>query len=130
MATKIYLGFQTLVWLGYGLYMIFQPGYLAEIGGVVATTPTGTTEIRAMYGGLEAGIGLLTLSGILKPDLTRCALLGLLFVVGGLAAGRLFGVLVDGSLSTYTIGALCFEVPSTLLTVFFLRINTKAPSST
>ena len=32
---------------------------LAGAGGVEATTPTGTTEIRAMYGGLQAAIGLL-----------------------------------------------------------------------
>ena len=50
MAARIFLALSALVWLLYGLYCLLVPGSLAEAAGVAATTPTGTTELRAMYG--------------------------------------------------------------------------------
>ena len=69
MATSIFLGLSTLVWLGYGLYCLLDPGYLAQAAGVAAASATGTTEIRAMYGGLQAGIGVIALGGLLRESL-------------------------------------------------------------
>jgi hypothetical protein len=129
MATKIFLGFQTFVWLGYGLYLVFQPDYLAEVAGVVASHDTALTEIRAMYGGLEAGIGLLALCGILKPSMTRPALLALLFLTGGLFSARLFGACLLGDFSVYTVGALGYEGTSALLSALLLRLPSTQPST-
>lgn len=110
MALRIFLGFSTLVWLPYGLFCFVQPSFLNEAAGVLAGSATGTTELRAMYGGLQAGIGLLCLSALLRPAMVRPALLTLAFLTGGLFLSRLTGLLLfDGGLSGYTVGGLLFE---------------------
>ena len=119
--TRIFLIVNVLLWLPYGLYCLVAPGFLAEAAGVAATTPTGATELRAMYGGLQAAIGLLALAAVLRRDLERTALTALAFLALGLFTGRLFGAFNDGGLSGYTIGALVLESTLTVLSVRFLR---------
>jgi len=119
--TRIFLAANVLLWLPYGLFCLASPGFLAEAAGVTATTPTGTTELRAMYGGLQAAIGLLALAAVLRRDLERTALAALAFLGGGLFTGRLVGALGDGGLSGYTIGALALEIALTALSVRFLQ---------
>ena len=66
--TRAFLIFSVLLWLPYGLYLMFQPGYLSEIAGLQGATPTGITELRAMYGGLQAALGAFAVAA-----LTECA---------------------------------------------------------
>jgi len=73
---------------------------------------TATTELRAMYGGLQAGIGTLALLACFRPGLRVPALTTLLFLTGGLALARTLGVAVDGGLSSYTAMGLGFEFAS------------------
>jgi hypothetical protein len=104
-----------LIWLPYGVYCFLEPDSLAEAAGVVASTPTATTELRAMYGGLQMAIGALAASALWKPRLVSGALLTLVFLTGGLAATRVLGVLLDGGFSSYTVGGLVFEVLTVIL---------------
>lgn len=109
-----------LIWLPYGLYCFAQPAMLADAAGVVATTPTATTEIRAMYGGLQAAIGTLALAALFRERLIPGVLLTLVFLTGGLAATRAVGLMIDGSMSDYTLGGLIFEIISCGLALFAL----------
>ncbi len=85
MATVIFLAISAALWLPYGLFCFANPGFLAEAAGVSAGTTTGTVELRAMYGGLQAGIGTLALTAIWRETLRRPALLCILFLCAGLA---------------------------------------------
>jgi hypothetical protein len=120
MAARAFLALSVLIWLPYGVYCFFDPGFLAGAAGVASQSPTGSTELRAMYGGLQTAIGALALAGVLRPALRRQALLALGFLASGLALARLGGVALDGSVSTYTIAGLCFEIPTAVLSAFFL----------
>lgn len=119
--TRLFLIANALLWLPYGLYCLAQPGFLAEVGGVAATSPTGTTELRAMYGGLQAAIGCLAVAAVVRRDLVRTALVALAFLAGGLFTGRLCGAFLDGGLSGYTVGALVLESSLTVLSIRMLR---------
>ncbi|MBM4269524.1 MAG: DUF4345 domain-containing protein [Deltaproteobacteria bacterium] len=119
--TRIFLFVNALAWLPYGLFCLAQPGFLAEAAGVAATTPTGTTELRAMYGGLQAAIGVLALLAALRGDLLRTALTAIGFLTAGLFLGRLFGAVVDGGWSGYTAGGLAFESALAVLSFALLR---------
>jgi hypothetical protein len=115
MAARIFLGLSALVWLPYGLWCLFDPAQLAETAGVAFVSATGSTELRAMYGGLEAALGALALAGVLRASFERPALVALLFLTAGLASARLSGMGLDGSPSTYTFAALGVEVATAIL---------------
>lgn len=109
---KAFLGFSALVWLPYGIYCFTTPSFLDGAAAIVAQSATGTTELRAMYGGLQAGIGLLCLVALLRPAFVRPAVVMLAFLTSGLFLTRLGGVVLDGGLSGYTAGGLFFELLS------------------
>jgi len=118
---RIFLGFSTLVWLPYGLYCFACPDYLQEAAGVAIASTTGRIELRAMYGGLQAAIGLLALGGMLRATLTRPALTTFAFLCAGLASTRTLGALADGEVSSYTAMALVLEWGSTVAALWLLR---------
>jgi len=125
MGARVFLVVSALVWLPYGLWCFFAPGYLAGAAGVGFQSTTGSTELRAMYGGLQAALGALALAGVLRPALRRPALVTLGFLASGLALARLGGVALDGAPSAYTIAGLGFEIATAGLSAFFLS---RAPS--
>jgi hypothetical protein len=120
---RIFLGVSILIWLPYGLYCLMVPGALAESAGVLSTSQTGSTEIRAMYGGLQAAIGALALAGFLRANLSNAALLAIGFLSVGLFSARLLGLGLDGGLSTYTGGALAFEAVNSFFAIRFARFD-------
>jgi uncharacterized YccA/Bax inhibitor family protein len=119
--TRLFLAVSTLLWLPYGLYCLASPGFLRDAAGVASLTPTGTTELRAMYGGLQAAIGALSLAGFLRAELERPALIALAALAAGLFLGRVAGALADGGLSAYTIGALVLEASLATFATRLLR---------
>jgi hypothetical protein len=121
MAARIFLALSALLWLPYGLYCLWVPESLAANAGVQATSPTGTTELRAMYGGLQSAVGLLALGGALRGAWTRTALVAIGTLTAGLGTARLLGVLIDGGFSSYTGFGLGFEWFSALASRWLLR---------
>jgi Domain of unknown function (DUF4345) len=109
LAARIFLALCAVLWLPYGLMCLVNPGSLAEAAGVVATSATGTVELRAMYGGLQAAVGALALAGALRPDLAPHALLALGSLSAGLGITRLASAVLAGSFESYTLGALTLE---------------------
>jgi hypothetical protein len=109
MAASIFLALSALLWFVYGVYCFAAPASLAEAAGVVSQSATGSTELRAMYGGLQAAIGLLAGGGALRISLQRPALVALGFLAAGLFASRLAGLAIDGGFTSYTGMALAFE---------------------
>ena len=89
-----------------------MPGYLAEAAGVTAASTTGTIELRAMYGGLQAAIGLFAAAALIRPELRRPALLSLGSLTAGLGLARLAGIALDGEISAYNGFATVFELAS------------------
>lgn len=127
-AKRLFLLANAVAWLPYGLYLVFQPGFLREAAGVAASSPTGTTELRAMYGGLQAAIGVLALRALGRPDLERATIAAIATLAAGLFSGRLIGFLVDGGASAYTIGGLAFEATLAVLGSRLLRRHGDAPA--
>ncbi len=128
MATVIFLAICAAVWHPYGLFCFANPGFLAEAAGVSAASTTGTIELRAMYGGLQAGIGTLALAAIWRETLRRPALVSIVFLCGGLALARLLGAAVAAELSGYTIMGLFLEVGSVAFAAAVLRSGEPSPA--
>ncbi len=121
LAIRLFLGFSALIWFPYGIFCFLQPGYLTEAAGLGLTSATATTEVRAMYGGLQMAIGALSGMALLRPTLVQAALTALAFLAVGLGTARLIGSLLDASYSTYTVGGLIFEFLSAGLAIWLLR---------
>ena len=121
MATRIFLGLSALIWLPYGIYCFFVPGSLGEAAGVAFTNATGATELRAMYGGLQAAIGTVALVGALRSEAARSALQLLVVVGAGLGGARVLGAGLDGGVSGYTVMAIGLELGTVALAVWLLR---------
>jgi hypothetical protein len=117
----VFLAYLFIAWTGIGLVLLVDPGALANYAGVMANSDTGTSELRAMYGGMELAIGLSALWAIVRPKWREHALFLQAVVTGGIAAGRLVGMVVSGNASMYTLSALSFELSAVLLCVIFAR---------
>ena len=119
--TRPFLLFSAAVWLPYGLYCFATPSALTPIAGVAATTATGTVELRAMYGGLQAALGVLALVGIRRATLARPALIALAFLCAGLGSARLVAAILAQELGPYTACGLVFEWASAAVASTLLR---------
>jgi hypothetical protein len=119
--TKIFLGFNVAVWLPYGLLCFLVPETLADVAGLAATSATAATEVRAMYGGLQAAVGVLAGMALLRASLVRPALVSVAYLVAGLFAGRSIGAAIEGTASGYTMGAALFEMLTALAAATLLR---------
>ena len=121
MAARIFLGISAVLWLPFGLYCLFEPGFLAGAAGVGFTTATGSIDMRATYGGLTSALGAFALIGALRPGWTRQALITLAVACAGLGSARLLGVGLDGELTAWTMQALALELGTVALGSWLLR---------
>ncbi len=120
MAARIFLILSTLIWLPYGVFCFFQPGFLEQAAGVSALSTTATIELRAMYGGLQSAIGVLAALAVVREDLRRTALVAVGFLTGGLGLSRIAGAALDAEMSLYTGGAVAFELISAAAAAWIL----------
>ena len=125
----IFLALSAAVWLPYGLYCLANPAFLAEAAGVVAGSATGTTELRAMYGGLQAGIGAFALASLWRARWRHAVLLCIAFLCGGLLLARAIGVALDASATSYTVAGLGFEALSVAFAVALLHRAGPTPAA-
>ena len=92
----------TLLLGGLGL---FFPDRAARFTSLSPVGRTGTSEIRATYGGLFAALGLFCL----VPQATVVFLVAGVAWVGA-AAGRTWSVVIDRNLETQNLGGIGFEL--------------------
>ncbi|HCS29255.1 MAG TPA: hypothetical protein DIW43_17490 [Spongiibacteraceae bacterium] len=121
---RIFLFVLAVVWTPYGFFCLFFPEALSNFAGLQATSVTATTELRAMYGGLQISIGLSALLGFFRVVYIDKVLFTQLVVVAGLAVSRLIAALIAGDGSGYTIGALVFEWSTVVFCVLAMRSQT------
>lgn len=117
---KVFLWFNAASFLGYGLACLLMPSLPAGYAGFELGTPPGTVEVMAMYGGLQAGFGVLLVKGALDADWRVTALRALAIVVGGLGIARLLGVVMHGH-DPYNLSAMVYELVTAGLAVVALR---------
>ena len=100
-----------------GVGFLIAPTSWARAIEVVVSSPTGRTDVRATYGGfvLAAGVFLAVCAAgteWVRPGLAACAL-----ILAGFAAGRLIGLVAEGSLSRLMTAFLVIEVGGTAAAV-------------
>ena len=117
---KPYLIFTVLVWLPWGLICVFDTGMIAEIIGVTSTSPSGTSDLRAMYGGVQTAVGLMAALALYDTQYFRNLCFTLALVAGCLALSRTYGLIVDGSSTVYTWGVVAYEYFAAITAMMWL----------
>lgn len=120
MLTRLFLAIAGASWFGFGLYCWLSPQGLAEATGVVASTTTAQIELRAIYGGMQIGFGLLVAAGALSSRWQMSSLTALLWLALPTSASRVVAALLAGEFSRYTLMAMAYEIPIALFTVLIL----------
>ena len=117
--TQLFLLLSGLVFILIGVNTFRDP--VAAMAGVELGVQSinALNEVRANYGGMQMGIGLLLVSAALMTWLTRPALLALSLVTGGLVVGRLMSIMIDGTPNS-TVQALLGLEFFTMVIVIFL----------
>jgi len=118
---RIVLGVSGLLFAGYGFACLISPDLPAGYAGIELPGASGATEVVAMYGGLQLAMGILFLRTAAVPANVMLGLIVLVTLVGGLALGRAFGLMVHGA-SEYNIGAIAYEASTTILGVVSIRL--------
>lgn len=107
----------------FGLLYLFSPQTLALHAGIEAT-PSGLTDIRATYGGFQIGFALFLFWSSRREQHHGNALMATALVFASVGLGRLYGIIVDGDISTFNLIGLAFETVLTALCLtFYNRIG-------
>jgi hypothetical protein len=131
---RVSLVLTALAFGGFGALLLLRPETLAVVG-VDLTTPSARTEIRGFYGGLELGFALFFAMAAARPVWFVPGLVAQSFSLGGVALGRVFGLVVDGSPESLTYALLAAESAGCLIGVAALarlrsiRADRTLPSS-
>ncbi len=66
-SSRLALAIAAAGFAGFGAACLAQPKKMLRLVDIKATSPVGTTELRAMYGGLELGFGAFFALALAKP---------------------------------------------------------------
>ena len=87
--------FTASMFAGFGVASLVAPRFVVSKVDLEPVSATGDAEVRAMYGGLELGLAGFFAYAASRPELIRPALLAQSLALGGVAAGRATGLIVD-----------------------------------
>lgn len=118
----------TLLWINSALFVVFgvcfivAPEFFASvITGALPGTPSAFIDMRATYGGMGLGIGLLFGFCARQSSTVQVGLIAALLVLGSTATARLVGFLADGSPNVFMFLLLGAELLFVALLVVALK---------
>ena len=121
----ILIWINALVFIAYGLGFVFFPETLALlVTGSAPSTSSGVIDMRATYGGMTLGLGVLFGLSASDPRTVRLGVWGIIVVMIGMAAGRLFGMIQDGTPNPIMYIFLAVEIVVVILASWALRRDT------
>jgi Domain of unknown function (DUF4345) len=88
----LYLGFNALMYVVLGLWCAIAPRQTSAFVGLQPSGPGGQSEYLAVYGGLEAGLGVFFAWAVAVPEYRRAALLLSILLYLGIVAFRTIAV--------------------------------------
>jgi Domain of unknown function (DUF4345) len=100
------------------------PATLMDPLGIRLQGAAAHSEIRAAYGGMHVGIGLFLIATALRAELRALGLWANLCIMGGLVAGRLASLVVDGAPGGFALGLLATEGIAALASVALVVART------
>jgi hypothetical protein len=109
------------VFLVFGLGLVLLPEPFANWVGIELTSTSAFADLRAVYGGLSLSVALLFWQGLRNPTWFEPALFLTMASSGGLAAGRIYSIVVSGMPNVLVLAFLATELASFAIGVFEYR---------
>ncbi|MGH9201069.1 MAG: DUF4345 domain-containing protein [Vicinamibacterales bacterium] len=81
---------------GFGAAFLAYPGDMASVVSIALVNASARTDVRAVYGGMELGIGVFFLTCAMRRDFVRVGLFAAACVLVAMATSRFVGLLLDG----------------------------------
>lgn len=115
-----------LVWFALALAFLLQPAQMVAKTGIRLTNDTAISEVMAIYGGLFLGIGAMLFLTLRDVHSLRLGLWLILLTWGGLAAGRLVGVVLHPRQETITWWLFSTEILGAIGALLALRLTPRS----
>jgi hypothetical protein len=80
---------------GMGLYGLAVPAALVRPFGIAVAGPDARNEVRAVYGGFGLAVAGVLVVAALDEEIRRGVVIAVAVALGGMAAGRLIGSVLD-----------------------------------
>jgi hypothetical protein len=122
---RIVLWLSVVGW-AFGAAFLAWPVALVAPVGIELPSATARTDVRAVYGGLQLGLAAFLTYCAASPARTVVGLAATTACIAGLAAGRLFGLLVDGEWARITLVYLTIEATSAAVAAAALGWESRA----
>jgi hypothetical protein len=106
---RLFLDLTGVLNVFFGLVYLVAPALLTEPSGLSAVSPTGLTDIRAIYGGLQIGWGAFEIWTARDASRYEAGLVCTLLMCLGLAGCRWIGIGLVGELSSTDRSAIRIE---------------------
>ncbi len=94
--SKIILLTGALVYFAFGFVFFIYPDIITTMDGIVLPDRPAANHIRAVYGGMEIGLGMLLIYFCFAKGGLRNGLIVLAFSIGLTSLSRLYGIVFDG----------------------------------
>ncbi len=127
--SRTFLVCYAIVWGLFGVVCFAAPAAMLRGFGIELSTPDALTEVRATYGGAQLGVAAFLAYSSRHQSFFEPALLLFALMMGGFAASRIAGVLIDGATGPFTIGSIVLEMAVAGSAVFALRSSAPLPKS-
>lgn len=117
------LALTALAFIGLGLVGLANPvGTVAPLD-IAVDTGLAKTELRATYGGLMFGIGLVFVYAAIIDNAQRFGLWAIILILLTIGVSRAMGMVIDGTQATLQWQLLASEIGFSLLAVLLLLFH-------
>ena len=93
---RLLLAFIALTYAIFGFIFLFNPSEMAAMVGITFLSNGARNDFRAMYGGLEIGVGAFLLICAMRREFVRVGLFASACVLVAMATSRTVGLMLDG----------------------------------
>ena len=122
---QVLLLLAAIVFIGIGVVFLFAPVEWAKVVEIDLPTPMSRTDLRATYGGFDLGFGVFLALCALRPAWIRPGLMAMGIALAGFAAGRTYGMIVDGCPSKLMPSLAILEASGSILGFLVYRRTSK-----
>lgn len=115
-----------LVFLAFGLACLVAPAAVLQAAtGAAVVHPVALIDLRATYGGMSLGVGVILFLLTTNPALIRLGLLAVLALMLGMAGSRAIGMLVESSSNSVMLLYLILEIAAASISAILLLKGAK-----